>query len=796
MKWKIFITACISLFTVSFPQNMIGCGPGVDPYDYYTSFFYQHIASTNAFKPFYYTGYAFLYDENDPVNASDVLAKEWSAYAGVNVSEENAAAFVNDYSWKDINNLYYHIEKSQPLKIPDSVKRNPMTDYFMKQKDMEALGYILYAKKVQPYVTGDAGNWNAIQRDSLTMAKLLKNGQQLYAVAKKDVFRLKYAYQVIRLAHYSGQYPEAIKYYDECIPQTTTESVLRPMSLALKAGALFRSGRQKEAAYLFSKAFMANDVKRISNFLGFFWSVDSQKDREEYLSMCRNNKEKAGMLALFALGSAGGETGAMKKIYDLYPETDALEVLVTREVNKLEEIYLTPALSRQKGGDKFYYSWGNSGSDSSMRINEQRVKNLSAFCIAVAKSGKSSNGGLFQTAAAYLAFMTRDYNTAKNYLSDAKKMVLTPKVQDQWALTSMLVTINEKEKIDAAFEAQLLPSLKWLQKKALDDKPAKAGYYEVSQWKTFYRNLMSEILAKRYHSQGDLYKEALAVGSAADIFRTDGDGVALDFLRNQLGSTDIEKLYGVMNSKTKTAFEQYLVSNNVLKIADVTDFAGTAYLRDRKYGEAIEWFNRSSAAAKKYVIDTDPFIELLYDQEERFLSETKTTTKAAFAQEMLRLKKLTETDKANASKHFYKMALGLYNTTYYGHAWRLVQYYRSGSDGYYIPDGATEFQKEYYGCFMAHEYFKKAMSVSTDQNFKAKCLFMMAKCDQKVVRQPQYSDFGYDKYDQYETASKAYFEKFKNNRYFPQLSKEFGHTAFYQEALSSCSYLRDFVKKP
>lgn len=132
--------------------------------------------------------------------------------------------------------------------------------------------------------------------------------------------------------------------------------------------------------------------------------------------------------------------------------------------------------------------------------------------------------------------------------------------------------------------------------------------------------------------------------------------------------------------------------------------------------------------------------------------------------------------------------------TYYGHAWELVQYYRSGSDGYYIPANATEFQKQYYGCYAAHDMFNKAMTASTDKNFKAKCLFMMAKCSQKIVQKPQYYEFG-SRYDDFSNAEKAYYPLFMQNKYFPQLTNEYAGTVFYKEAKTSCSYLRDFVKK-
>jgi len=140
------------------------------------------------------------------------------------------------------------------------------------------------------------------------------------------------------------------------------------------------------------------------------------------------------------------------------------------------------------------------------------------------------------------------------------------------------------------------------------------------------------------------------------------------------------------------------------------------------------------------------------------------------------------------------MALGICNTSYYGHTWELVQYDRSGSDGYYIPKNATGFQKEYYGVFKAHDYFEKAMKASSDKNFKARCLFMMAKCAQKQLRRPQYDDYA-GNYDKINADEDSYFKNFMSNKYFPQFVRDYGNTAFYKEAYSTCSYLRDFVKK-
>lgn len=389
--------------------------------------------------------------------------------------------------------------------------------------------------------------------------------------------------------------------------------------------------------------------------------------------------------------------------------------------------------------------------------------------------------------------MIKDFTTAKKYLAAAEEMTLTQKLKDQLMLTKLLITISEQDKIDAVFEEKLLPSIKWLQEKASRDSTENQADYYLSEWKIFYRNLMGEILAQRYHKQGDFYKEALVVGAADWMTTYSGNydwSMGINFLRDNLASQDVEKLFDLFNNKNPSNLERYLLTHNTIKKSAVTEFAGTAYLRDYNYAKAISWFEKS-INKKNLQINTNPFVDLLYDQKEPLASEAKfVTTKIAFAKEMQKQMLLAVTDKGNAAKHFYKIANGLYNITYYGHAWQLVQYSRSGSDGYSMPPGATAFQKEYYGCYSTLAYFKKAMEASADNNFKARCLFMMAKCSQKQIANPSYFSNG----NNLGTTDNTYWQEFTRNKYFPELLKKYSETPFFTEAFNSCSYLSDFVK--
>jgi hypothetical protein len=802
MTWKTFTAVCgvISAGLVSLPQNIIGCGGGIDPYDYYLSFFNQYAASQIQYKPFFYTNEQFLFDYDEPVIAADVLVKEWVELTGKSVSEKDANAFVMKFPAKDINTLYYHIENKTPATLPDSISRNGMSQYFLKNKNLEALGYILYAKKVEPYAT-EISQWEPEKRDSIVMDRLLKNGLQLYAAAKTDLFKLKYAYQVVRLAHYNNRSSDAIKYYDEMVSGNTTSSVLQPMSLALKAGALFRTGKNREAAYLFSKAFHQSQAKKISNYYGFDWSVAKTDNPKSYLALCKNNDEKADMLSLFALKNPDNGLAFLKQIYQLKPSSDLIPTLVVREINKYEERYLTPLIGKEYNsgllGISYYYQYSGKETDSLLRKEKPELNAFIEFVSNLSKDSKVKDPALMQLSAAYGAYILRDYNKANSFLTPLRTAKLNDRLQDQMMLTNLLVQISAQEKIDAAFEENILPSLKWLYSKAVKNEKEKGEenvyYYgngEQSQWYKFYRNILVDILSKRYKAQGNLDKAVLAIGSPESLMPEYYDQ-STEFLRGQLNGRQAEQLYHFLAEKKFTPFEQFLVTNNRLKIKTVADFAGTAYLRDYNYDKAIEWLQKVPGQNK--TIEKDPFKELLYDQEERLPGDKVTTNKLAYAKEMKRLQGLIKTDTKNAAQHLYKLALGYYNVTYYGYAWNLVEYWRSGADGYFVPKGATAFQKDYYTASTAEAYFKKAMEASSNAEFKAKCLFMMAKCSQKQLPQPQYIDFG--NYDEYSRKTDEYLLKFADNKYYTQLKAQYGNTQFYEDALTRCSYLADFARK-
>ncbi len=346
-----------------------------------------------------------------------------------------------------------------------------------------------------------------------------------------------------------------------------------------------------------------------------------------------------------------------------------------------------------------------------------------------------------------------------------------------------------------------MESIQWLAQKARKNE----------EYKIFLRNVFSQIIAQKYEQQSTAYKAALAY-SVADLeftrlkineeeYYSSSNG--LDYIRNELGTADLLKLYELLNSSTLSFYDQFLIKHSSFTRDDVVDVIGTSYLRDMQYDKAIEWFKKANKpehlVATKYnystdketVINVNPWHDYLNDWQRYDKPVAQAYTKLTLAQKLSELQKKLDTSKNMEvkSKLHYQLASAFYNMSYYGNSWNALAYYRSGSDW---NEGKYDqpWKKEYYGVYKAKEHYQKAYELTKDKEFKAAAFFMVAKCAQRQIAMPPYN---YDNYEQYEKDVDAFYKKFKNNPLFAQFVKEFGTTKFYKYTYTRCSYLRDFV---
>ena len=138
----------------------------------------------SGYRPSIIPGTIFLYDSQEPVAVPDLLAEEWASYCNP-VTQTDTKKLLNKFSAKDLNNLYYHLEKptAEDPRFGETKQHDRLAS--CAAKTSEALGWYSVRETGEPLAYGGESEWDIPQRDSLKMAKLIKGGQQLLPQRRK-----------------------------------------------------------------------------------------------------------------------------------------------------------------------------------------------------------------------------------------------------------------------------------------------------------------------------------------------------------------------------------------------------------------------------------------------------------------------------------------------------------------------------------------------------------------------------------------------------------------------------------
>jgi len=803
-----FIFCCSLLLE----QIVIACGGGEDPYDYYYSFFHNNTAGSPAYMPFYFvTGYEYYDDWNGPytpLSGDDLNLKEWIAFGDNRFGYSDAAAFVYKYSHAQLSNLYYHLEQGRALQLPDSVLQNGMTRWFRQDKDLEALGYLMYAKKCEAHAA-PASRWDAPSRNISSMNGAVRAGLQLWKAAKKDFFRWRYAYQVLRMAFYSQDYEGTDSLYKVLIGDKTADNIMYYRCLALRAGVAYRKGDYNRAAYQYALAFNATDDNKFSNYVSYAWCFRAHGDngnipgasRDAVLRLARNNSEQAVIAVMDALHEYGAGLPLMQEAYALDPAVKGLDVAMTREINKMEMNILDPALRERRGFHNAYYHYtlydhyrkSDPKAGAVARRHRENLAELIRFCSQVATERKAADPAFWPLAVAYLYFIQQDWKNTETWIGKAEAMNPQGRCKDMLLVERLLLAINKGGRLDTATESAILPSLQWLRQRARQD----------ARFSVTYRNLMTSVLPNVYMQQKDTIKALLCIAAGTTgpegkgglsywypeaqrnaVYVDPGSSEELE----QVTTTGIIALRDWIGKTKKTPFEQFLVQHPPYRQGTLDLYIGARYLRQMDFARAVEAFRQVPRRELERYGFQDPLADRWIDTQEPSDTVIR-VNRLSFAQQMLQLQ--SGLDKADAAT-LYRYANGLYSMTYYGLSWKAGLYYRSGTDGmaYYKSEARNHLLPEHRNYYTAEEaarYYQKAFDRSKDPELKAKCLYMLSKCWQKSAPLPQ-SDY-------YDPRKDTYFLYTLQSPYFRLLAKDYRETEAFRKGYEDCSYLRYYIRE-
>ncbi|TDG37806.1 hypothetical protein EZJ43_01565 [Pedobacter changchengzhani] len=806
------------IFSVSFFIAFLGeiavniaCGPEQDPYDYYVSYFHNNTQG-DEYSPFAFNEMVYLYHDEEVKSEPQINSAEWAKYLNVKT--------------KDVFKVMYGLDKKTSLKltnfktlstVPENLKMNSFL--ISLTKNPNALKYYNFAKKCEPLTARSADSWDPIERDSTLMIKRAKESINLASSENDEFLKLRYQYQAERLYHYAGNFEESKIVYEKWIAKSTLESAVKGWALAVYAGAVRYAGNPERSAYLFSKVFESNPERRIQAYKNYFYT---SANINAVLKYAKNDLEKANIWAISGFGNPAPNIQSLQKVYEFAPSSLLNGALLVREINKLEQnlikedpIYANPNSYFNRYDDQ------TTNKDSVENANLMHLKNIKEFAVKLATEQKYPQWELGTISAAYLSWMENKPEEGLKYLSQLKEIDKLPaKLKDQSRIVQLLISAGNIKQGSNFNASDLVTALKWLDEKRYAENKAqpKNDYYDTgwasgeNRFTTTTRNFYQQILAPAYLKIGDTAKAAAAMLKGDLKYRTitnhsfskNMDVKTTFFWQNRLSANTMLGLVALKSNPKNDGLDGLIADGlNKLSSDDFNELMGTTYLRTHDYAKALTSFNKIAPNYKYFTPSNwysakenqktfaNPFIERIKDYPKKYGKTAPGSTKKTFAQEMLRLERLTLSDKANAPIYYYKMANAVYQSGYYGNFWFLISYEWSSYASFEKP--TFSYDGDYKLALKATEWYKKARSLTKDPNLKAKCTFMLAKCEQKKIINDNYGKINWYNGD-YQNESNKFLALNYKNSYFKEMKANYSKTPFYKIAVNECSYFSDFLR--
>lgn len=792
MKKLISFTAVfVSLlcFLVITPGVVLGCaGPS---YEDNVSFFEFSLANDPLFRKFHYTE---ISPPIGPLEAKSSIKRDyydnlvkWQQFTNTKSTLDEIQKVIYDSENKSILlATLAALKGNTPVdtaKLGDLAK-NQWLNEIIKTKQTESLEYIIYAKDCEPWVT----TWDPWDdppaRDLQAMQRLIDLGLARYAKATSDFIKLRYAYQVIRLAQYSDQPKQCIAYYDRLVPGLHTKSIITYWAMGHKAGALSAVGKPAESLVLFASIFDQSENMMGNAFQDFY--IPDDAIWLECLNSVPNNHRQATLWMLRGLREDRLTLEPLKHLFELEPKSPRLEVMLIREINKVEQQYLTSAV---------FFPADKKNQPHDFRY----VDELKAFVLSGADSGQIRQPGLWYLAAGYLSLIKGDFNQAGTLFTKAEAVPAnTADLKQQIALVKNLVTIATSNTISPQIEEAGYTNLTWA-----------GGLVNDYNNQAVYRSLLN-LLGQKYLAAGEIPK------AAGCFYKT----VAYESYANYLvdiysGNADLERMIALLAKKDKTKLETLIAKALQYSEPEIRYIEATKLMRQEKFPEALALYQKIPAsywnqyrhlqpAPEDEYYFNDPceysgglwtsFEREAFDLSQGYFGldavrakQVRFYTKLDFTAKVTALLEKARTNPQNADQNYWQIANGFFHTPFWGYndpVWKgnLINELNLTS-GYplNVLDFSEKYQaktsafiKEYATRKIALQYYLKTIAATKDQELAAKCTALAHLC--------QYG-FTSDNSDSQE----------QDWTYFNRLRKNYAGTKIYKHLVAECTTMQDFL---
>jgi len=760
-NFKIFVIFFISTFIPY--QVSQGCGPHSIPFEGY-SFINPNIVNTEAtYAPFFLRF-------NDLYTSYDSIAK---IQVDENLTEWNER-FCNLFQLAELRRVIYtannaelrmihNASKKKKVELPKRLRTNNFAIHLAEEKCLEVIKYLMYAKDCEKHVVPTVG-WATPKRDVQEMKRMIERGEKEFRKTDSDYVRLRYAYQIIRLAHYAKDYKLVLELHDDLLPKAhANPSILDYWIMGHKAGALLKLGKRVEASYLYSIIFSKSLAKRQSAYQSF--SIQNDKEWEACLLLCRSDEERAMLYTLRANNNDSKAVEEMEKIYELYPLTENLELLALKEIGKLERDLLGKDFNDRRLLNKRYHKLPRK------KVGDYLYR-MKRFANRCAKEEKVRNVDFWKLMAAYMTYLGGDYYEADRDFKQIKETLTTDNktFAEQVDVFRLALKISSLEdEIDGEDENEIGTIIK--------DNPL---YWKYKDFPDFVNDKLAYIYGKMEEK-----------GKAFRVHHT------LRALKMNPNREVIDDLLKICNKEDKSSLEIALVKKDNLTTIkeDLLMLKGKMLFNNGQMEAALEAFRDVPRNHREPMNKFNPFHEHFIDCIHCPVADTLVYEQAGVIEKMLELEYQGRAHLRDGAGAFYQLGNAYYNLSYFGDSWNLMDNFRSGNnwqyankDNRYITSESELGNVELMSLKTARRYYNTTLELAKNPELAARACFMLAKCDlNDYYLDPESEYTPYD--NEIPRVPEEYF------KHYAKLIDEYSETDFYKMIIEECKFFEAYALK-
>ena len=680
-------------------------------------------------------------------NAENI--NDWNTYLEGKINEKDLTFFLTDSSSADVADLIVYYKKEKPNKVSEKWNKKFKLS---EAKIKDFFFFLNEAQIIETYSTQQYDSWNydeTVKPQVLSDLNWIKSLENKYNNTKDAFLKNRYWFLVVKASFYSDRQVNGVAFFNQT-EKSVPKNTLYYRALAYVAGVEYKQKHYAKSNFLYSQVFDKCPSLRVVS--AYCFHPQEQKDWKQSLVLAKTDEEKAALWAI--QGYYNDEEKAIAEIYKLQPKSQHLDYLLTRLINNQE--------------NRIDQSFKDKSVLDNKKTTKDSIKKSTIELVAkIAQSDKTTKPYLWNVAAGYLETLNGNFNQAdKNFDKAESKMPKPPLAIDQLRLLRFVNNLSKIDQLNSSNEKSILADLTWL-------------YFEVPQ---------KPIENFRYQNATGWSKNYLA-----SLYRTQKNTVMTEIFNSDTkfydNDTNLLAIKAFLSKENLTELEKIGAKIYEIKLADINYFQGVKATFENKIPEAIAFLSKAEGI-EGTVFYGNPFlgnIKDCHDCDHQAIQKKKYT----MLDFLTIIKKMQDnvTKKVDVYNNSLLLGNAFYNITHFGNG-RLFYEGKIAGEGS-TPDYFRDpIRDMIINCSLAKAYYEKAFLATKNIEQKAKCQYMIAKCERNDYYNKKYYSLNLSTWDiQDDKSNFIAWQGFKN------LKTSYSKTKYYKEIINECGYFKTYARK-